>query len=195
VNGDRGSVTVWLASACALVLLAATTGALRGLAVLGRHRAEAAADLAALAAAGQLGTASGDPSPCSLARTVAAGNRAAVLACRVAPSADGRSGVVDVVVAASIGLPVLGRVDVRASARAGRLAVKASTATVAPGPPSPGRCHRGSASSGCGMLARGDPRERPLPKPRGDDNRKVSARGGFGQANRRHPRRRRSGER
>ena len=49
--GDRGSATVWLLALSLIVGLAAAAGVVRGVAVVARHRAETAADLAALAGA------------------------------------------------------------------------------------------------------------------------------------------------
>ena len=48
---DRGSVTIWAAALAGLVLLGSSAALLYGSAIVGRHRAETAADLAALAAA------------------------------------------------------------------------------------------------------------------------------------------------
>ena len=50
---DRGSATVWTAGAVAVVLVIAVAGMHLGGVLLARHRAESAADLAALAAAGR----------------------------------------------------------------------------------------------------------------------------------------------
>ena len=52
---DRGSATIWVLACCALLLVVGRSSALRTAAVLARHRAEGAADLAALAAAGRIG--------------------------------------------------------------------------------------------------------------------------------------------
>ena len=48
---DRGMATVWAAAAVAALMVIAVLGVNLGAAIVGRHRAEAAADLAALAAA------------------------------------------------------------------------------------------------------------------------------------------------
>lgn len=50
---ERGSGTVWVLALSLVVGLAAIAGGSWGLAAAARHRAEAAADLAALAAAGE----------------------------------------------------------------------------------------------------------------------------------------------
>jgi len=116
---DRGSATIWVLAVCVLLLMVAGVAAARAAAVLARHRAESAADVAALAAAGRLGT--GQP-PCPAAEWVARRNSATVESCRVRADATGRSGVVDVVVSVPVRLPGLGATRVRASARAGRRA-------------------------------------------------------------------------
>jgi secretion/DNA translocation related TadE-like protein len=52
VHGDDGIATVWAAAGVAVIMAALLLGLHLGAAVTARHRAEAAADLAALAAAG-----------------------------------------------------------------------------------------------------------------------------------------------
>jgi secretion/DNA translocation related TadE-like protein len=116
--GDRGSASIWVLSGCVLVLLTGSVGVLRTEAVFARHRAEAAADLAALAAAGRIGT-GGDP--CATARGIAAANGAALAGCTVTLATDGRSGTVRVHARVRVGFPVVGARTVTASARAGRL--------------------------------------------------------------------------
>lgn len=80
--GDRGAGTVLVLAVCAgLVALGAGLGVL-GQAAVARHRAEAAADLAALAAADVLlGRAAGDA--CARAEGTAAANRATLASCEV----------------------------------------------------------------------------------------------------------------
>lgn len=90
---------------------------LRDAAVLARHRAESAADLAALAGAGQIGTGG---AVCLAARRIAADNGARLVACASELAADGRSGTVHVRVESSVRLPVVGSKLVTATARAGR---------------------------------------------------------------------------
>ena len=77
---DRGSATVWAAGAMALVWLAASVAFAHGAAVTGRHRAETAADLAALAAAVHVLT--GDA--CTVAAEVAGRNGGVLSGCRIA---------------------------------------------------------------------------------------------------------------
>jgi secretion/DNA translocation related TadE-like protein len=108
---------VWVLACCSLLILVGAAGVLRTEAVLGRHRAESAADLAALAAAGQIGVSAGI---CPAAQTVAAANSATVVGCVPDLAADGRSGAVRVRVAVTVRLPVVGTRTVLASARAGR---------------------------------------------------------------------------
>ncbi|MBB2893038.1 Rv3654c family TadE-like protein [Flexivirga oryzae] len=107
---ERGSGTVLVVSA--IGVLALLLGAAMALvsAVSASHRARAAADLAALAAADALvhGRAA---DPCAVAGTVAARNGSTVLACVVGGAA------VTVTVATAPGWPGLG--PARAGARAG----------------------------------------------------------------------------
>lgn len=94
-----------------VLLLFTGVGAAVGSAVIARHRAQAAADLAALAAAGRV--ASGQQAACAAAGSVATAMRATVAECALT--------TLDVVVAVEV--PVaLGRWGVgsaRAAARAG----------------------------------------------------------------------------
>jgi secretion/DNA translocation related TadE-like protein len=103
-----------VAVAMIAVLVAVTTGALcLGSAVIARHRAQAAADLAALAAARRL--ADGPDAACAQATAIARAMKSAIAQCTV----DG----VDVVVAANV-LVTLGKLGMgtaSASARAGPL--------------------------------------------------------------------------
>jgi secretion/DNA translocation related TadE-like protein len=117
---DRGSASLWVLACCALLMAVAFAATLRGTAVLARHRAESAADLAALAAAGQIGVSA---AICSAATKVAAANGTVVTACSPTLRPDGRSGTVTVRLILRVRLPVLGGAQVVASARAGREAV------------------------------------------------------------------------
>jgi secretion/DNA translocation related TadE-like protein len=114
---ERGSASVWVLACAALVFAVTAIGVFRAGAVLARHRAEAAADLAALAAAGQIGVSG---RACPAARRIAAANGARVRSCSAAMSPDGRSGTVRVRVAISVHLPLVGTRNAVASARAGR---------------------------------------------------------------------------
>lgn len=108
IDGDRGSATV-LAAVMVLALLALSTLAVHhGAAVIARHRAAAAADLAALAGADA--AVNGHPAPCDAAATVAAAGAGRLQSCEVS------GWEVRVVVSATAGM--LGR-DATARARAG----------------------------------------------------------------------------
>jgi secretion/DNA translocation related TadE-like protein len=94
-----------------LVLLTAAGGTARGVAVAARHRAELAADLAALAAAAR--ALDGSSVACAVAGEIARANGARLTACRVA----GQVAEVN----AEVGLRVgrLGPFQVRSLSRAG----------------------------------------------------------------------------
>lgn len=111
MRGEDGSATL-VAVAAVAVLLAVTVGAVYvGAAVIGRHRAQAAADLAAVAAATSL--ADGAPAACTRASAIAHAMEATVTRCDVED--------LDVVVTVDVPV-VVGRLAVgpaRAVARAG----------------------------------------------------------------------------
>ena len=109
---------MWVAACCALVVLVATVVVLRSLAVLARHRAEAGADLAALAAAAEIGVSGRS---CAAAGRIAARNGVHLRSCRLTLDPSGRSGTVVVKVTLQVRLPLLGADSVTASARAARL--------------------------------------------------------------------------
>ncbi|GAB2483923.1 flp pilus-assembly TadE/G-like family protein [Jatrophihabitans fulvus] len=115
---EQGSASVWVVAACSLVMLVATASAVRSGAVLARHRAEAAADLGALAGATRIGLGG---APCDAARVVVTRNGARLTGCRVRLAADTRSGTVVLTVTSALRLPLVGLGTVTASARAGRL--------------------------------------------------------------------------
>ena len=119
---DRGSASIWVLACSALVLLLGMAASLRAMAVLARHRAESAADFAALAAAGRIGIGADG---CVVARSIATANRAQLVRCQTTLAADGRSGTVEVAVRLSVQLPGLAVQQITATARAGRLAVSA----------------------------------------------------------------------
>jgi secretion/DNA translocation related TadE-like protein len=118
---DGGSASVWVIACAALVLLIATVGVIRGTAVVARHRAEGAADLAALAAAARIGMAADDPGICRAAGPIASANGATLTSCAASVDASGRSGTVVVRVEVTARLPGWGQVRTTASAKAGRL--------------------------------------------------------------------------
>ncbi|TDU76863.1 Rv3654c family TadE-like protein [Streptomyces sp. KS 21] len=108
MSRDRGSATVW-AALVATVLGAVFGGVLLlGQAVVARHRAAAAADLAALAAAATW--AHGPEAACAAARRVAGAQSAAVTACTLQGE-----------VAEVTARPATGPFDPTISARAGPL--------------------------------------------------------------------------
>ncbi|UUW90639.1 Rv3654c family TadE-like protein [Pimelobacter simplex] len=113
---QRGAATVLTVAMAGVLLLAGTAAAGLSALVVDHRRAQAAADLAALAAAAQSGQGSGPapaPAPCTTAARVASANGATLRSCRrVGP---------DVVVAVAVQGPRwFGRQDdLTASARAG----------------------------------------------------------------------------
>ncbi|HEX6755801.1 MAG TPA: Rv3654c family TadE-like protein [Mycobacteriales bacterium] len=78
---ERGSVTVWVAGLLVLIGLVTLVGVVRGTAVVGRHGAEVAADLAALAGATALSAS--EPDACAQAAAYAARNGARLTGCVV----------------------------------------------------------------------------------------------------------------
>lgn len=118
LRGERGSATIWVLSCCVLLLVVAGVATVRGLAVVARHRAEASADLAALAAAGRIGVADDG---CAVAARIAARNGARLVSCQLSSGPDGRSGTVLVRVEYRVRLPIVGGKEVTATARAARL--------------------------------------------------------------------------
>jgi secretion/DNA translocation related TadE-like protein len=117
---ERGSASIWVIASCALLLAVTFAGTLRTAAVVARHRAESAADLAALAAAGQIGV---SQDICLAAARVAAANGASVERCAPSLAPGGRGGTVTVWLSLPVRLPIVGSRQVAASARAGRVAV------------------------------------------------------------------------
>lgn len=110
-RGDRGSAGVWLLGLCSVLVLAATAAVLVGSAMVTRHKAIAAADLSALAAA--VKALEGEESACAAAAGIAAAMDAQLVSC-------GLSGLVaEVGVAVSAELGVVGLATAHASARAG----------------------------------------------------------------------------
>jgi secretion/DNA translocation related TadE-like protein len=108
---DRGSATLLAVAMLAVILAAVGAVVVVGSAVIARHRAQAAADLAALAAAGRL--AAGQNAACGWAVSVADQMDARVTACTV----ESLDVVVTVDVDAALGRWGLGAA--RAAARAG----------------------------------------------------------------------------
>jgi secretion/DNA translocation related TadE-like protein len=113
---------LWVVAGGALVLLVALFAVARGSAVVERERAEAAADLAALATADGIGVDASTVAMCRRGTAIAAANHARLDRCTVSIGPDGRTGTVDVTVSVPVRLAGIGRAEVSASARAGRLA-------------------------------------------------------------------------
>jgi secretion/DNA translocation related TadE-like protein len=112
IRDERGSATVWVLAFAGVLALLGAAVVLASAAVVARHRATAAADLAALAGAG--GAVGGDPSPCSAAARIAAANDGVVDGCSVGPGA-----VVEVHLHVEVRLGPFGEVAAPARARAG----------------------------------------------------------------------------
>lgn len=106
---DRGSATVWAALVLSAVVVLTTVVLGYGAVLIGRHRAESAADLAALAAAGHVP----EGMACAVASTVAVRNGGSLGECRVAGTD------VEVSVSREVRLGRLGLRTVTARARAG----------------------------------------------------------------------------
>lgn len=79
--GDDGYATVWAVGVMAVVLVVMLVGLDLGMAIGGRHRAEAAADLAALAAASHADD--GEPAACAYAARIAEGMATRLVECRL----------------------------------------------------------------------------------------------------------------
>ncbi len=107
---DRGSATVWSAMAMAALVAVAGVVLQLGAAVGARHRAEAAADLGALAAAAH--AVEGPDVACAKAAVVTDGMNVVLTSCLL----DGWDAVVEVAAAAPAPLAVLGSAHGRARA-------------------------------------------------------------------------------
>jgi secretion/DNA translocation related TadE-like protein len=111
-TGDHGSATVWVIALSTVLAVVGAAVVLVGAATVARHRAEAAADLAALAAAGR--AAAGEPGACGLAAEVARADAATLISCSV-----GGDAVVELRVSSPVHLGRLGSWAASARARAG----------------------------------------------------------------------------
>ena len=80
-RSDTGSATVWVLATGVVLVLIAVTLAMAGAATVSRHRAQAAADLAALA--GALRAWDGEPVACQRAADISARNGARLVECRL----------------------------------------------------------------------------------------------------------------
>ena len=109
-RSDQGSATVWILAIGLALASAAVAIAMAGAGTLARHRAQAAADLAALA--GALRTFEGEQAACQRAAEISARNGARLVSCHL----DG----LDVVVAVEVAPVRLAGIGVAgAAARAG----------------------------------------------------------------------------
>ena len=124
---DRGSASLWVLALSGVLLLAGAASVLAGLAIVSRHEAGTAADLAALAAASD--ALAGPDVACAGAAMIAEANGAGLESCRLI--ADG---VVDVAVTVPVEFGSLGIGLARASARAGPAELEEVPMT-APGDP------------------------------------------------------------
>jgi secretion/DNA translocation related TadE-like protein len=111
--GERGSATVWVVALSGVLAMLGAAAVYVGAAVVARHRATAAADFAALAAA--VRAVEGLADGCARAADLAAENAADLTACAV-----GRGGIA--------------RVEVSVTVRLGRLGVHSATAAARAGP-------------------------------------------------------------
>lgn len=111
MNPDRGSASVYVLTAAAVVLLAGMAASVVGSVVVARHRAGAAADFGALAAASSAQRGSG--SACAVAERVVRANGARLAGCQVLGA--------DVIVTAAVSPAISGGVwgEAQVAARAG----------------------------------------------------------------------------
>jgi secretion/DNA translocation related TadE-like protein len=137
---ERGSATVWVLALSGVLAMVGAAAVLVGVAVTARHRAAAAADFAALAAATRAvqGLADG----CTRAAEVATANAARLTACSVAPD-----GVAVVEVTVPVRLGRLGVHEARGHARAGPIPSEPAAQVAGSSPRSPSRGPSSAASS------------------------------------------------
>ena len=114
---ERGSATVWVMVLCGVLATVGVAVVLTGAAVVARHRAGAAADLAALAGAAR---AVQGADACGEAARLAAANAAELTGCEVEPG-----GRVRVTVSVPVALGRLGIFSATGRARAGPVPVGA----------------------------------------------------------------------
>lgn len=105
---DTGSASLWVLAGGLLVLVLALAVGLRATAVVARHRAEAAADLAALAAAQGIGVDDTTATMCRRAARIAAANGARLQTCTVRLDPSARSGTVQVTTAVLVRIAGVG---------------------------------------------------------------------------------------
>ncbi|QHC02329.1 hypothetical protein EK0264_07150 [Epidermidibacterium keratini] len=110
MDDERGSSTVIVAGLIALLCIVGVAVLTIGMARAARHQADAAADLAALAAASAL--LDGSAEPCTAANEVAARNGATLAGCAI----EGQTVRVNVTVAVNLGRWGIGQAGARARA-------------------------------------------------------------------------------
>jgi secretion/DNA translocation related TadE-like protein len=130
---DRGIATVLAATGIAVIMTALVVGLYLGAAVAARHRAEAAADLAALAAAGV--AVQGPRTACDRAAEIAAAMGGTVTSCGL----RGWHALVEVEVAVPLALPGTSGATGRARAGPDLPAVADPGSVPPPAPPATGR--------------------------------------------------------
>ncbi|WP_327049138.1 pilus assembly protein TadG-related protein [Microbispora sp. NBC_01189] len=114
---ERGSATIWSIILMTVVWLLAMVVVQVGVARVARHRAQSAADLAALGAARWALAAPGEA--CARAKVITAADRASLRSCSVS------EGVAEVAVAITFEVPLLGPATAVASASAGPAGARA----------------------------------------------------------------------
>jgi secretion/DNA translocation related TadE-like protein len=137
VTGERGSASLWVLGVGLAVLLFAGAVAAAGSVLVARHRAQAAADLGALA--GAVRASEGPDAACAQARQIIEANGASLVECQV----DG----LDVVVGVEVAPAGVGRAIGPARARARAGPARAAPAVPASARARPGPTGRPSARS------------------------------------------------
>lgn len=117
---DCGSASLWVLTGGLLVLTVALFIGLRSTAVVARHRAEMAADLAALAAAQGIGIDASTTQMCRRGARIADDNGARLQKCTVRLEPSARSGSVQVVATVAVHIAGLGTEQAVARAEARR---------------------------------------------------------------------------
>ena len=120
-RSDHGSASLWVLTGGLLVLLVALTAGLRASAVVARHRAETAADLAALATAEGIGVDATVVQMCRRGARIAAANGAKLTGCTVRLGASTRVGSAQITTSVALRIAGLGRRQARARAQAERV--------------------------------------------------------------------------
>lgn len=117
-NADRGSATVLVLFVVGLTVVLTAAVAQLGVLVAARSQAATAADAAALAAAVATYPSASSARPAGAAAQAASLNRARLDSCTCRLDSSLGARVVHVITVVPVDLPLFGRLDVRASARA-----------------------------------------------------------------------------